>query len=58
MTLVRRGAVDTSTLINPDAQTVASPGELAIAPLAVDALAIAAVEQRNSSGEERRPELP
>lgn len=58
LTLVRRGAIDTSTLTNPGEQGVAAPGALAIVPLAVDALAIAAVEPRNGSGDQREPHEP
>jgi hypothetical protein len=40
LALVRRGALDASTLPGPDDTSVAAPVELVIAPLAVDTLAV------------------
>jgi hypothetical protein len=38
LSLVRRGAIDTSSLANPEEATIAAPGDLVIAPLSVEGL--------------------
>jgi hypothetical protein len=53
LTLVRRGAIDTSTLTGEGSDDV-SPTELAIVPLSVDAIAMPDAENRIGPGGDRR----
>jgi hypothetical protein len=52
--LVRRGAIDTSTLTEPPSSGAEAPSELVIAPLSVDAIAVADVERRSGPGGDER----
>jgi hypothetical protein len=46
LSLVRRGAIDTSSLANPEDAPIAAPGDLVIAPLSVEGLPGPGVEGR------------
>ena len=47
MTLVRRGALDTSALANSEKTDVTAPTDLVIAPLSVDVIVVAEWRERN-----------
>lgn len=53
MTLVRRGALDTSSLANSQKTEVTAPTDLVIAPLAVDVLVVPTAESGTGSGVDR-----
>ena len=53
MTLVRRGALDTSPLANSEKTDVTAPNDLVIAPLSVDVLVVPNGESGTGSGADR-----
>ena len=53
MTLVRRGALDTSALANSEKTDVTAPHDLVIAPLSVDVLVVPNGESGTGSGADR-----
>jgi hypothetical protein len=52
--LVRRGAIDTSTLAEPAASGAEAPSHLVIAPLSVEAISVMDVERRSGPGGDER----
>ena len=53
LTLVRRGAIDTSTLVSSEGVSVDAPSELVISPISVDAIVMKDAESRIVSGADR-----
>ena len=53
MTLVRRGALDTSPLANAERTDVTAPTDLVIAPLSVDVIVVPNGESGTGSGADR-----
>ena len=53
MTLVRRGALDTSALANSEKTDVTAPTDLVIAPLSVDVIVVPNGESGTGSGADR-----
>ena len=53
LTLVRRGAIDTSTLVSSEGVSVDAPSELVISPISVDEIVMKDAERRIVSGADR-----
>jgi hypothetical protein len=53
MTLVRRGALDTSALANPEKSDVTAPTDLVIAPLSVEVLVVPNGQSETGPGVDR-----